>query len=67
MSALKITAIAGSLLFAISAMAFATRTADSRTINAPEIATATNPSKQKPTATNQNQEKGRSETGTKRQ
>lgn len=60
MSALKITAIAGSLLFAISAMAFANRTADSRTINpqenTQENTQATNQSKQKPTATDQKQE-----------
>ncbi len=55
MSALKTTAIAGSLLFAISAMAFANRTADSRTINVQENAKTTNQSKQKPTATDQKQ------------
>ena len=62
MSALKITAIAGSLLFAISAMAFANRTADSRTINLQKNAKTTNQSKQKPTATDQklgNQKKGK--------
>lgn len=64
MSALKITAIAGSLLFAISAMGFANRAADHRSISAQENAKTTNPSKQKPTATDQgqrNQEKGRQE------
>ncbi len=59
MSALKITAIAGSLLFAISAMALATRTADSRTIKLQENekvnSQATNQSKLKPTATDQKQ------------
>ena len=62
MSALKITAIAGSLLLAISAMAFANRTADSRTISVQEHTKTTNQSKQKPTATDQkqgNQKKGK--------
>ncbi len=55
MSAFKITAIAGSLLFAISAMAFANRTADSRTINVQENAKTTNQSKQKPMGENKMQ------------
>ncbi len=55
MSAFKITAMAGSLLFAISAVAFANRTADSRTINVRENAKTTDPSKRKPTATDQKQ------------
>ncbi len=50
MRALKIAAIAGSLLFAISAMAFVNRPADVRTFNAQENAKTTNPSTPKPAA-----------------
>ncbi len=62
MSALKITAVAGSLLFAITAMAFANRTADPRIINVQENAKMHSQSKQRLTATGQkqgNQKKGR--------
>ncbi len=62
MSALRITAIVGCLLFTISALAFANRSADSRTINMQVAAKTSNQSQQKRTATDQkqrNQRKGK--------
>jgi lactoylglutathione lyase len=61
MSTLKITAIVGSLLFAISAMTFANRPADSRSDGVGDDAKTAKPSKQTRTATDPeqgNQEKG---------
>lgn len=64
MGALKITVTVGSLLLAISAMAFAKRSTDFRTINAQENAKTTNPPKAKPIATEPkqgNQKEGKQE------